>query len=111
MDKTNKKIWQSGGNQSPQNQPGTLSRRGFLGAIGAASMAWPAMGGLVPIVGVDNPLGSYPDCDWERIYRDQYHFDRTFTWICAPNDTHMCRMRAYVRNGVMIRSEQPYDVD
>jgi len=55
-------------------------------------------------------LEAYPARDWEKVYRDQYRFDRTFTWVCAPNDTHMCRMRAFVRNGVMIRSEQPYDV-
>jgi len=62
-------------------------------------------------VSVDNPLGRYPDRDWERVYRDQYAYDGSFTWICAPNDTHMCRMRAFVRNGVMLRSEQNYDHD
>ena len=36
---------------------------------------------------------------------------RTFTWVCAPNDTHMCRLRAFVRNGVILRSEQNYDHD
>jgi nitrate reductase alpha subunit len=60
---------------------------------------------------VDNPLGSYPDRGWEKIYLDQYRYDDSFTWICAPNDTHMCRLRAFVRNGVMIRSEQNYDHD
>jgi nitrate reductase alpha subunit len=61
------------------------------------------------VVEVDNPLASYPDRDWEKIYRDQYRYDRTFTWVCAPNDTHMCRLRAFVRNGVVVRSEQNYD--
>jgi nitrate reductase alpha subunit len=56
-------------------------------------------------------LGSYPDRGWEKIYLDQYRYDSTFTWVCAPNDTHMCRLRAFVRNGVMIRSEQNYDHD
>ncbi|MFQ5890668.1 MAG: molybdopterin-dependent oxidoreductase [Gemmatimonadota bacterium] len=64
---------------------------------------------LVPVVGVENPLEHYPDRDWERLYRDQYDYDRTFTWVCAPNDTHMCRLRGFVRNGVLIRSEQNYD--
>ena len=62
-------------------------------------------------VSVENPLGAYPDRDWEKIYLDQYRYDSTFTWVCAPNDTHMCRLRAFVRNGVMIRSEQNYDHD
>jgi nitrate reductase alpha subunit len=62
-------------------------------------------------VSVENPLGTYPDRGWEKIYLDQYRYDSTFTWICAPNDTHMCRLKAFVRNGVMIRSEQNYDHD
>jgi nitrate reductase alpha subunit len=62
-------------------------------------------------VSVENPLGKYPDRDWEKVYLDQYRYDSTFTWICAPNDTHMCRLRAFVRNGVILRSEQNYDHD
>ena len=92
-----------------------VSRRSFLGAMGAAGAAlwgWPcAAAGLAPLVNVANPLAHYPQRGWEKTYRDQYHYDRSFTWVCAPNDTHMCRMRAFVRNGVMIRSEQNYDVD
>jgi nitrate reductase alpha subunit len=59
--------------------------------------------------GVPNPLLSYPNRGWERIYRDQYAYDSTFTFVCAPNDTHMCRLRAFVRNGVVTRIEQNYD--
>jgi len=62
-------------------------------------------------VSVANPLGLYPSRDWEKVYRDQYRYDSTFTWVCAPNDTHMCRLRAFVRNGVILRSEQNYDHD
>ncbi|MFI5456382.1 MAG: molybdopterin-dependent oxidoreductase [Isosphaerales bacterium] len=62
-------------------------------------------------VSVANPLGVYPSRDWEKVYRDQYRYDSTFTWVCAPNDTHMCRLRAFVRNGVILRSEQNYDHD
>ncbi|MEK7485039.1 MAG: molybdopterin-dependent oxidoreductase [Planctomycetota bacterium] len=58
---------------------------------------------------IPNPLKHYPNRGWEKVYLDQYRYDRTFTWICAPNDTHMCRMRGFVRNGVLIRSEQNYD--
>jgi nitrate reductase alpha subunit len=61
--------------------------------------------------GIDNPLLHYPNRDWESIYRNQYRYDDSFTFICAPNDTHMCRLRAFVRNGVVIRIEQNYDGD
>lgn len=59
---------------------------------------------------VTNPLESYPDRGWERVYRDQYRYDRSFTFVCSPNDTHHCRLRAFVRNGVIVRIEQNYDV-
>ncbi|KKL66891.1 hypothetical protein LCGC14_2140450, partial [marine sediment metagenome] len=36
---------------------------------------------------------------------------RTFTFVCAPNDTHNCRLKAFVRNDVIVRIEQAYDVD
>ncbi len=91
-----------------------ISRRRFLEACaatgGALLAAGPQPWAFEP-VSVENPLGAYPQRDWEKIYLDQYAYDDSFTWICAPNDTHMCRMRAFVRNGVMIRSEQNYDHD
>ena len=92
-----------------------ISRRRFLEMCAAASGSTllangTAIGAFQPL-SIDNPLGSYPDRDWEKIYLDQYRYDSTFTWVCAPNDTHMCRLRAFVRNGVMIRSEQNYDHD
>ncbi len=95
-----------------------MNRRSFLAALAAAGTAgvqlgcglFDGAGGLSSIVTVDNPLSAYPDRDWESIYRDQYRYDRSFTWVCAPNDTHMCRMRAFVRNGVIVRMEQNYDV-
>lgn len=91
------------------------TRRRFLqvSSITAASLA--AMSnkafGLktLQVVSVDNPLESYPDRKWEDVYRDQYKWDRTFTYCCSPNDTHQCRVRAFVRNGIVMRVEQPYD--
>ncbi|MBI3325815.1 MAG: molybdopterin-dependent oxidoreductase, partial [Nitrospinae bacterium] len=65
---------------------------------------------LQPVVGVDNPLEVYPERGWEQIYRDQYRYDSSFTYVCSPNDTHACRVRAFVRNGIVTRLEQPYDV-
>ncbi|NUN95787.1 MAG: molybdopterin-dependent oxidoreductase [Candidatus Omnitrophica bacterium] len=70
-----------------------------------------ALGGLAPLATIENPLKHYPTRDWEKVYRDQYRYDSSFTYICAPNDTHNCRFRGFVRNGVMIRTEQNYDVD
>jgi nitrate reductase alpha subunit len=90
------------------------SRRRFLETCAASSgflLATAPQNWTFDPISTDNPLGSYPDRDWEQIYLDQYQYDRTFTWVCAPNDTHMCRLRAFVRNGVVIRSEQNYDHD
>lgn len=92
-----------------------LAGAGGLAAAGAmanaGNAAEPRLLGkaLVPAVRVDNPLEYYPDRAWEKVYLDQYAYDRTFTFICAPNDTHMCRVRAFVRNGVITRLEQNYD--
>lgn len=88
-------------------------RRRFLQALGMGTV-WALaptqlLHALTPLAGIENPLDYYPDRDWEKVYRDQYRYDRSFTWICAPNDTHMCRMRGFVRNGILVRSEQNYD--
>ncbi len=56
-----------------------------------------------------NPLASYPNRGWERIYRDQYKYDSKFSWVCSPNDTHACRCSAYVRNGVVTRLGAEYN--
>ncbi|MCA9410793.1 MAG: molybdopterin-dependent oxidoreductase [Candidatus Omnitrophica bacterium] len=90
------------------------SRRNFikaLGGVGALALNQRVFGGLSPLPHIENPLEHYPDRDWEKVYRDQYRYDHSFTWVCAPNDTHMCRLKAFVRNGVMIRAEQNYDHD
>ena len=77
------------------------SRREFLGAMTAAGFgafvasaveAW----GLEAI---DNPLAHYPSRDWEAVYRDLWKYDSTFTFLCAPNDTHNCILNGYVRSG------------
>jgi nitrate reductase alpha subunit len=64
---------------------------------------------LVPVAQQGNPLASYPNRGWEQVYRDQYAYDDSFTWVCAPNCTHMCRMRAFVKNGIVLRSEPAYE--
>lgn len=92
-----------------------VTRRQFIKLAGGAGLA--AFSGLLSLEvlaleaypGIENPLLTYPNRDWERIYRDQYGYDTTFTVVCAPNDTHMCRLRAFARNGVVTRLEQNYD--
>src|SRR5262245_28330426 len=59
---------------------------------------------------IANPLAAYPNRDWEKLYRNQYAYDRAFSWVCAPNDTHNCRITAHVRNGVIVRLGEDYDV-
>jgi len=87
-----------------------MKRRDFLrlGLAGSASFLTPRLWGFEP-VSVENPLGSYPNRGWEQVYRDQYRVDSWFRWVCAPNDTHNCLLRAYVRNGVVLRSESGYE--
>ena len=84
---------------------GKLDRRDFLGMVTAAGF-----GGLVAstrdawgLEAVQNPLASYPDRGWEKVYRDLWKHDSIFTFTCAPNDTHNCILNAYVRNGVVTR--------
>src|SRR2546429_7100901 len=92
-----------------------LTRRQFMkasaGTIVALAIADKALAltALQPVIEVGKPLGEYPDRTWERVYHDQYRYDSSFTYICTPNDTHACRVRAFVRNGVVMRVEQNYD--
>ena len=90
-----------------------LSRRDFLKLSGAAlaGLAFARVEfQLLEPTNVTNPLDAYPNRDWESVYRNQYHYDSSFTYVCSPNDTHACRLRAFVRNGIILRSETNYDV-
>lgn len=90
------------------------SRREFIqgGVVLAAGssgiLGWPLQL-LAARPDVGNPLAGYPARDWEKIYRDQYRYDGSFSWVCSPNDTHACRVMAYTRNGVIIRMGSQYD--
>jgi nitrate reductase alpha subunit len=64
---------------------------------------------LEPAEDIENPLAHYPHRDWEKIYRDQYRYDSKFSWVCSPNDTHACRVLAFVKNGIVIRLGAQYD--
>jgi nitrate reductase alpha subunit len=91
-----------------------IERRDFLRFIGAgAGTAVIGMGlPLRLLASADpdqNPLAGSVTRDWEKIYRDQYRYDSSFDWVCSPNDTHACRVRAYVRNGIVTRMGATYD--
>jgi nitrate reductase alpha subunit len=86
-----------------------LARRRLLKGLfglGAAAVAGDASAAplrfLKPLH-VDNPLASYPNREWEKAYRNIFKPDSSFVFLCAPNDTHNCLLRAYVKNGVVAR--------
>ncbi len=83
-----------------------FSRRAFIKisgiGLGALLIEKEALALLKPIPEIDNPLEYYPQRDWEKIYRDMHSYDSTFTFLCAPNDTHNCLLKAYVKNGVIL---------
>jgi nitrate reductase / nitrite oxidoreductase, alpha subunit len=93
----------------------SLARRRFLkmaGAAGFGALASPAdlfaqYRYLAPVQ-VDNPLAAYPNRDWERMYRDIFRTDRSFVFMCCPNDTHNCLLNAFVKNNVVVRIEPTY---
>jgi len=83
-----------------------FSRRTFLqiglGGMGVA-MAGPAFAALGLVTDVDNPLEAYPKRGWEKLYRDIFKYDSHYHFLCAPNDTHNCLLRAHVKNDVVTR--------
>ena len=83
-----------------------VSRRLFLQGLLSTSAATAASAAPLRFfkpTRIDNPLAAYPDRDWERVYRNIFQADSTFVFLCAPNDTHNCLLRAYVKNGVIVR--------
>lgn len=92
--------------QSDSDANRLLSRRQFLqlGASGVVvAAAGAAFGQLRFVTDVENPMAHYPSRDWERLYRDVFSYDRHYHFLCAPNDTHNCLLRAYVKNDVITR--------
>lgn len=82
-----------------------ISRREFLARISAAGFG-ALVASTTNVWGLDaitNPLAVYPNRDWEKVYRDLFKYDSTYTFTCAPNDTHNCLLNAYVRDGVVTR--------
>ena len=104
------------GKKEAERKSRGLSRRQFLRRTGAGlgGLLLADLGGLRFLEAredVANPLAHYPDRDWEKLYRDLYAYDSHFPFVCAPNDTHNCRIRALVRNGVITRIGNEYDVE
>lgn len=60
-----------------------------------------------PIV-IPDPFEVFPDRDWERVYRNLFKSDGSFVFLCAPNDTHNCLLRADTKNGVVVRIGPTY---
>ena len=97
----------------PSPAPG-VNRREFLVYLGIGTVALACeptvpLQVLAPLDPERNPLGGQVARDWEKIYRDQYRYDSAFDWVCSPNDTHACRVRAYLRNGIVTRLGSTYD--
>jgi nitrate reductase alpha subunit len=67
-----------------------------------------AANGTARAVAIANPLATFPDRDWEKVYRDQFAEDGSFVFTCAPNDTHNCLLRAHTKNGVIVRISPTY---
>ncbi|MBI2060984.1 MAG: molybdopterin-dependent oxidoreductase [Nitrospirae bacterium] len=92
------------------------SRRTFLqlmaGAGGSLAFmtkdAWGSVFTFFEPFDTPNPLAQYPNRGWESVYRDLLAYDSTFSFLCAPNDTHNCLLRAYVKNGVITRLGPTY---
>ena len=85
-----------------------FSRRLFLSRSAAAGVAAAAadtlaLSALRPALAGSNPLAHYPARGWEKLYRDLYSYDDDYVFMCTPNCTHNCYLRAYVKNGVVTR--------
>ncbi len=86
-----------------------ISRRSFLKWFGGGAAALTASTAFAESFTffnpyeVQNPLAHYPNRGWEKIFRDLWNYDSEFTFVCAPNDTHECLLKAEVKNNVVMR--------
>ena len=76
-----------------------MKRRDFLKGAGAtlavvAGSELLSLSILKPALAMTNPLAEYPDRNWEDLYRDVYAHDDSFVFVCTPNCTHNCYLRA-----------------
>ena len=87
---------------------GTPALAGALAAHTALARAAAPLSMLEPIEPGTNPLSQYPNRGWEQVYRDLYDPDSTFHFMCGPNDTHGCLLRASVKNGVVVYADPSF---
>src|SRR4030065_892402 len=92
-----------------------LGRRSFLklglsgmGALFFASNVFGEISTFFDPVDVETPLAFYPNSDWERTFKDLWRYDSEFSFLCAPNDTHNCLLKAHVKNNVITRIGPSY---
>jgi nitrate reductase / nitrite oxidoreductase, alpha subunit len=89
-----------------------MSRKDFLkislASLGGVTFSQPLLSNLKYVPEIDNPLAFYPARDWENIYLNQFKHDYTYHFLCAPNDTHNCLLKAYVKNDVITRIGPSY---
>lgn len=108
-----------GGPVVPSEAGWQPTRRGFLrvapaALLAAATGAQPAAAAvesfslLRQLEPIPNPLAAYPSRGWEHAYRDLYTPDSTYHYLCAPNDTHGCLLRASVKNGVAVYADPSF---
>lgn len=96
-------------------QNGGMSRRTFIKGLSAGVATLAVNSSLIaaplryfkPTV-IDNPLAQYPDRSWEDLYRNIFKADSHYHFLCAPNDTHNCLLKTYVKNGVILRLGPSY---
>ncbi|MCA9755608.1 MAG: molybdopterin-dependent oxidoreductase [Candidatus Eisenbacteria bacterium] len=100
---------------SGANTGGSVSRRRFLSELLVGGASFLVLGEraladaeFLRATTVDDPFAYYPNRDWESVYRNLYHSDSSFVFLCAPNDTHNCLLRAHVKNGVVTRIAPTY---
>ncbi len=88
----------------------SFTRREFLRTASAvvAGSQLMSLSMLRPISAATNPLEYHPDRDWEKLHRDVYAYDDSFIFMCAPNCTHNCYLRAHVKNGIVTQVTARY---
>jgi nitrate reductase / nitrite oxidoreductase, alpha subunit len=98
-----------------EDRNGEISRRSFVKGLGilGGSLAAAKWAQATPLryfkpTAIENPLAGYPDREWEKTYRNIFAHDSEFVFLCAPNDTHNCLLKAYVKNGVVQRIGPSY---
>ncbi len=89
------------------------TRRSFLQGLLATATVGAATAEAAPLrflkpMSIDNPLASYPNRDWEKLYRNIFKADSSFVFLCAPNDTHNCLLRGHMKNDILVRIGPTY---